>query len=225
MSRKQVNVALLIYFGMIILGLIITMSSCSPEQHARRLVRQAHMKLQRAEQLDPSVIDSVKGVTKIEITVPKDSGSVQPEPEIDLKTFDLTMGEYDSDLLAIDSLDDLLAAGKLSLSTGEAITQAQANMIIALKKTRDKLKNAFLKDTVYRYPDSLVTITVTVKGNKIAGLSYTLHERKVSTTVDTTTINMDGTRVSSPFRQNWFWVMVCLILVLLLIILVISKRR
>lgn len=213
---------LLFYFAVILTALLL--GSCSPKQQARKLVRQAYAKLEKARRLDPTVIDSVKGVTELSIFVPGDSGTVAFQPEGDSVLFEWVMDDYDKDLLAVDSLNRLLKEGNLTKRGMEKTLADQARLIESLKATRDQIKRGFAKDSVYHHEDSLIAMDIAFKGGQFNAVDYMIKDRTLTTKVDTVSINMDGRPLTQPWKQSWFWIMLCLILALLLVILVMLKR-
>lgn len=214
----------LIFYLLVILVSMFLSSCVSTKQRARNLVSRGYNLIEKGIKLDPSVADSVKGVREIDVSVPGDSGTVIIKPVIDSGAHLSAMGRYDSAVLANDSLRRLIELGNLTDLALESALAAKRRTEAELNKQRERFKNAFLKDSVYTFPDSLVDIRVHIWNGGVEGVSYKMHPRNVTTEVETTSVTLDGTRVVPMWKQQWFWFMACLILVLLLIILVMSKR-
>lgn len=213
---------LLFYLAIILLALLV--GSCSPKQQARKLVRQAYKKLEKAQRLDPTVVDSVRGVTDFVISVAGDEGSVNVEPEEDSVLFEFVMDGYDRDLLGVDSLNRLLREGNLTRRGMEETIAKQQELIESLKKSRDRIRQGFAKDSVYHKEDSVLSLDIEFKGGQLAGVKYQVKDKTVKARIKTTDVNLDGRVLVQPWKQTWFWIMACLILALLLIILVMSRR-
>jgi hypothetical protein len=221
---RTFKVASFLLFSIIVLIAMILASSCSPQKHARRLVRQGYRKLERAQKIDPSVIDSIKGVKDIEVFVPGDSGKAQIDPELDSSVYNRTMDRYDSALLASDSLRRLIQAGTLTnIGLENAMAELRRNSAIR-DEIRSRAIRGFLKDSIYTAGDSLVGIDISIRGGVLSGVKWHVKDRTVKTKVDTTEINLDGSVIVQPWRQSWFYIMGLLIIVLLLVIIVLLKR-
>lgn len=212
---------LLLIITVCLLSMLLT--SCSDRSQARRLVRQAYRKLEKAQKLDPSVIDSIKSVKDIDVFVPGDSGNVTIQPEIDTADHGRTVHSYDSALLAADSLQRVLKDKNTTHAQMErAISDLQkANTV--LRKARERFKTGFLKDSTYHVDDSLISMDIEIKAGKFHA-DYKIKDRTVKTKVATTDIHLDGSKEKAFYRYPLFWILLLLIFVLLLVIIVIARK-
>lgn len=216
----------------LVLFFAILLTSCSDRNHAKRLVRQAYAKIKKAEELDPSSVDSIKNKRNIEIDVPEEKGTLEGSVAIDSSEFDKTLNMYDSLKNLIDQLkrnskfDSMdLAVYNNSVIDLETKNTKLSSKQIAIEKANAELKaiknrliSGFVKDSVYNFEDSLVAFKIPFRSGLIGKPEYTIKPKKVSKEIDTTSINLK----SSPavLGQTWFWIMLCIIILLFLIIIV-----
>ncbi len=220
------------YFILLLIGLLI-LPGCSEHSRAKRLARQGYAKIRRATALDPSVIDSVKGVKKIDISVPGEAGSAKISPEIDTSKFILILNRYDSLKKLLDDKNSsegitfsgtgLIispSAGDIYLQNGKTIQKDAIKK--ELKKTENRLMKGFYKDSIYHKEDSLFILDVFIKNGVLDSIGYKIKDRIVSKNVSTSDIKIDG--CPPIWKQEAGWVVFGLIFVLLLVILVMARR-
>lgn len=203
--------------------ILLLLSSCSIHQKAKRLLRQGYAKIERAKQLDPSVIDTVTGFKNIKVNVPGDSGSVKVEPAMDSTAFEKALDKYDSLNNIIDALISDSKSNTLTVQEYEDYLHKLKDTNTDLKKQKDRLIRGFAKDSTYTYEDSLQAVLVVVKDGQLTKIKHIVKPRTLTEKVKTTTLKLDA--APSLWKQEWFWIMGGFIILLLLIIIVLAKRR
>lgn len=222
MPHTRIFMAILAFVGIVFLN-----SSCSPTSKAKRLLRQAYAKIEKAKTLDHTLIDTINGRKNIVIDVPGDSGSLAIAPKIDSGAFEVTLKRYDSlnawvAKLNADHDADLIYLQGYVMTTelkNAALHKANEQM----KMIKNRLMRGFSKDSTYTLKDTLVSVFASVKNGQIDSIWYDFKPRKISTIIDTKDISLDAT--ASPWRQTWFWILSVLILLLILVIIVGRKRN
>lgn len=220
--------------AIILLSMIL--SSCSERARAKRLVRQAFNKIEKARTLDPSVIDSIKGTKIIMAETKESSGERNVDSDLDTTAFNKAISDYDSLKDIADKLksrhDEILnsnsdlAGYAIDLETKQdsiaKVNKALEVINIALSKSRNRLMQGYAKDSTYIYEDSVIKITARVEAGLLRKISFEKRSEKVEVKVDTNEIKLITT--VPVWRQTYFWVLIAVIVFLLLVI-VVSWRR
>ena len=204
--------------------LIVLVSSCiSTKQRARKLVKKGYDTIQKGLDLDPSLADSIKGLTKVSIATPIDSGSQQINTAIDTTAFDSDIDNYDSLLLANEKLGNDISSGKLQ---GRQL-ENQLHNLSMINERLELLRSGFIKgygiDSVYVYEDSTLSATFEIFEGQLKYFTYRTKADTVTAEVETNIVNLDGRKMVGNFwEDNKFWWFVG---ALILILLILSFRK
>lgn len=227
------NIPLLI-IAVVLLSMIF--SSCSDRVRAKRLVRQAYAKIHKAEMLDPSSVDSIKGKMNVSIDIPGDTGSLAVKAIADTSAFDKALKERDSlkevagsqekRRKELEASNGDLAGYAIDLETKQdelaKVNAGLAKTNAALLANRSRLLRGFVRDTTYTLNDSLVTVYARIKDGAVDSLWYVKKPLKVTKEVDTAGVKLNTSR--PMWREPVLWIMVLIIAVLALL-LALSRRR
>ena len=204
--------------------LLVFLSSCiSTSQRARKLVKKGYEKIEAGLALDPTLADSIKGLTKVSIPTPIDSGSQQINTAIDTTSFNADIYNYDSLVLANENLGNAIASGEVQ---GMQLENQLHNLSI-INKRLELLRKGFIQgygiDSVYVYEDSTLKATFEIYEGQLKYFTYRTKADTVTAEVETNIVNLDGRKMVGNFwEDNKFWWFVG---ALILILLILSFRK
>lgn len=234
MKRSTCNIPLLI-IALVLLPMIL--SSCSDRARAKRLVRQAYAKINKAEMLDPSSVDSIKGKMNVSIDIPGDTGSLAVKAIADTSAFDKALKERDSLKEVANSQEQRrkeleasngdLAGYAIDLETKQdelaKVNAGLAKTNAALLANRSRLLRGFVRDTTYTLNDSLVIVYARISDGAIDSLWYVKKPHKVTKEVDTAGVNLNTSR--PMWKEPVLWILVLIIAILSLLLVLSYKRK
>lgn len=180
-----------------VLTFILIAQSCQTSR-ASRLAKRGYDKIQKAIELDPTIVDSLHRIDTVKIIIPARKDSSDIEAVRDSSAFEKDISDYDSLLSTTKDLSALISSGELDSKQLEQALYRERKINEQLREKRGRLFKGYLIDSIYNYSDDHLSINFRIKDGTLSGMDYEIKEIQVDTAVVKTDIILD------PNRKSWY---------------------